>query len=573
MLKKLLKKSIFALFPVLAFCYMIFVFGPTEVFFVNHSEFEFIFKEFFGLMVTVCLIVTLIFTFLLALLPEKIMRILCAVISAVDVAGYIQVMFLNKNLDLLGQNPDGYKADPHASVTGLIVWLALIALMVVVAIVPRNTSVHKIIPGIPAFLLAIQLVAIVSLITGGEETCFERDPGEWYMSGEKQMMVSEGDNVMVFILDYFSNTYIDTMLAEYPGALDYLHDFTYYDNDECVYMGTIPSIAHMLSGSEVDASQPMDEWFHDIWFTEKASKFFETVHSHDYEINVYTPDGKILRGNNDVRILEGMFDNLTNQGQEPVIDKKLMISTMSKCSSYRFAPEILKPMFYTGYEEYVNIVKYKNTNREHTLFDFYDRMMRDGVTVDPDSRHNLCAIQHLNGAHSWDVGADCRQKDNATLAETCMGNMTLMEEYLNQLKAIDKYDDSTIIITSDHGSDEEPQVIFFIKYPGETHDQMQVNHAPISHCELLPTIVQAVGGDSSYFGPRIDEIPEDEPRARSYYWHTEDMAYPKVMNIFTGSQAYMNVYYRFDYTGDFDDLRESIASGPDEIIPMYDSDN
>ncbi len=573
MLKKLLKKSIFALFPVLALCYMIFVFGPTEIFFVNHSEFGFIFKEFFGLMVAVCVIVTLVVTIILAFLPEKIMRILSAIICGIDVAGYLQVMFMNKNLDLLGLNPDGYKADTGASVIGIIVWLALIVLMVVIAVKSRNASVHKIIPGIPAFLLAIQLAAIVSLIAGGDEECFERDPGAWYMSGEKQMMVSDKDNIIIFILDYFSNTYVDKMLAEYPDAIDYLHDFTYYDNDECVYMGTIPSIAHMLSGCEVDAAQPMDEWFNDIWFSEKTTKFFDTVHDHGYEINFYTPDSNILRGNNDVRIFEGLFDNLSNQGEEPVIDKKLMITTMSKCSAYRFAPEILKPLFYTGYEEYVSIVKYKTVNKEHIIPDFYNRMIRDGIIIDPDSSHSLCAIQHLNGAHSWDIGADCQPKENASLEETCKGNMTMMEEYLNQLKAIGKYDDSTIIITSDHGSDEEPQIIFYIKYPGETHDQMQVNHAPISHCELIPTIVKAVGADNSYFGPSIDEIPEDEPRLRSYYWHTGDQSYPKIMNIFTGSQAYMNVYYRFDYTGDFDDLRESIASGPDEIIPMYDTYN
>lgn len=39
----------------------------------------------------------------------------------------------------------------------------------------------------------------------------------------------------------------------------------------------------------------------------------------------------------------------------------------------------------------------------------------------------------------------------------------MLEAYLNELKTLGVYDDSTIIITSDHGDVEYPQIIFFIK--------------------------------------------------------------------------------------------------------------
>ena len=40
---------------------------------------------------------------------------------------------------------------------------------------------------------------------------------------------------------------------------------------------------------------------------------------------------------------------------------------------------------------------------------------------------------------------------NATCQSTVKGIFTMLEAYLNELKTLGVYDDSTIIITSDHG--------------------------------------------------------------------------------------------------------------------------
>ena len=42
----------------------------------------------------------------------------------------------------------------------------------------------------------------------------------------------------------------------------------------------------------------------------------------------------------------------------------------------------------------------------------------------------------------------------------------MLEAYLNELKTLGVYDDSTIIITSDHGDVEYPQIIFSSRKTG-----------------------------------------------------------------------------------------------------------
>lgn len=108
-------------------------------------------------------------------------------------------------------------------------------------------------------------------------------------------------------------------------------------------------------------------------------------------------------------------------------------------------------------------------------------------------------------------------KENSTLEETAKGCMVILEYYFNRLKEMGVYDDATIIITADHGDFDDSQVIFYIKRPGEEHEKSPVNQAPITHCEYLSTIVDAVGADAAEYGSTIYDIPEDVPRERTVW--------------------------------------------------------
>lgn len=104
----------------------------------------------------------------------------------------------------------------------------------------------------------------------------------------------------------------------------------------------------------------------------------------------------------------------------------------------------------------------------------------------------------------------------------------LAAEYINQIKESGSYDDSTIIIMTDHGTGRNAQPIFFMKEPHETHDVMQENNAPITYEELMPTIVELLGEDYSVFGQSFHEFKQDEVRHRVFYDRTYDTEYPDV---------------------------------------------
>ncbi|MCM1049370.1 MAG: hypothetical protein NC433_13200 [Clostridiales bacterium] len=552
------------------FTFMLCIFGPSEIFFANVTGFQFVYGDFGGYMAVLALAAAIILTAIIAFLPDKIHGLLLSLVFGISLAGYIQVMFLNKNLDLLGMNPEGYKTQTGGAIFNAIIWLVIIAAVVVFSFIKFDMW-KKLVAGLSAFLLCIQLVALISLLVSADENAY-RHPTEdvYFFSGEEQYTVSADKNVIVLVLDYFSNQYLAPLEQAYPGATDFLHDFTYYSNMDCTYYGTYPSLVHMITGREIEPSKPINEWFVDIWQDEKTKDFYSALAQNDYKFNLYTAEAAYICGMNDVKMLDGMVSNVINVKQDMDVNYKLLFKTMVKMSSYRMFPEFLKPLFYTNMSEYEDIVIIKKNRTYHNNYEFYDGLKEKGLQADKNS--NYVIIQHLMGTHEYTTGENCEAKDDSTLEETAKGCMVLVEEYLNQLKELGVYDNSTIIITADHGGERDSQVIFYIKEPGESHEVMPVTNAPASFNEFMPTIAKAAGLDSSAYGQTIYDFSSDELRERTVWIKKSDFANYPVVQCYTGlKEGDLNVYYGYTYTGDIDDLFNQIDIGPNVIVPMTDS--
>ncbi len=568
-MKKIIKEKIIIAFLInFLLAFMLLIFGPSEIFFSNVTEFEFVYGEFAGYMTLFAVAGTIVFTLIFSVLPDKAYRAVMSVIFAFSVGGYIQVMFLNKNLDLLGVNPEGYKVGTGQSVGNLIVWLVIIVGVIVLAFW-KSEIWKKTVMYLSVFLLLIQAVALVSLTVSAREEAYVYPEGKWHLSGENQYTVSADKNVIVIILDYFSNQYIEPLLTAYPDAVDFLHDFTYYNNMDCVYFGTFPSLPHMLTGQEVDMDVGINEWCENIWNNESTEEFYDMLSEQNFVANVYTPDTNILCGLNSPEILDGKLSNVVNSSQEIDIFYKLLFKTMAKMSSYRMFPDILKPYFYANIDEYSNIVEVKENKINHENYDFYKGLTEKRLTA--DSKSNYYIVQHIMGPHLYTTDEAGNYKENSTLEETTKGCMVIVNEYLNQLKDLGVYDDATIIITADHGGPYDSQVIFYMKEPQEKHDVSPVNTAPVSFADYMPTIAEAVGVDYTKYGKSVHDYEQDEERTRTVWLRMYSEDYPSVP-CYTGDKTGdSNVYFGYTYTGDVSELLKQTEIGPSEIVPIVDS--
>ncbi len=563
-----MKKYGLSFLNVFLLAFMLLIFGPAEIFFANATEFEFVYGEFAGYLAAAAAGVSLVVSGILVFLPDKLYRLAMSVVFGFSLAGYLQVMFLNGQLDLLGLNPDGYQVRTSAAVGNLCIWLLVIGCVVVLAYVKKDLWKNVVKYG-AAFLLCIQAVALVSLLVTARDEAYHHKTQEWHLTGEDQYVVSAKENVILIVLDYFSNQRLLEVQAKYPDVMDCLQDFTYYNNADCNYYGTFPSITHMLTGKKVDASIPVNEWFHNVWTDPDTISFYDKLREKDYVVNVYTSDTHYLCGTNDVEIFNTCFSNVTNSTRTVDVFYRLLLKTLTKMSCYRMAPEMLKNTFYTAGSEYTDIITYEEDVIWHNNADFYRGLLENGLTA--DKRSNYFIVQHLLGTHEYTTTADCAQSPRSTLEDTVRGCMVMVEEYLNQLKQLGVYDNSTIIITADHGDMVDSQVIFYIKEPGVQRETMAETNAPISLHELRPTIAQAAGLDAALFGQTIYDFAENEQREREVWVRDSDTRYTIVQNYVEDRIGYANIYKVYKYTGDYGDLLWQIEQELYDVVQMVDS--
>ena len=536
--------------------FMTLIFGPAEIFFANVTEFDFLYGEFAGNMALIFIGILFVCTVLLSILPQKVYSMVISTLFTVSIVGYLQVMFLNKNLDLLGVKPDGYRVPPVQGIINLVIWLIVLSGVIVLAI-KKSEIWKKVVLYLSLLLVGMQSVAMISLVATAPKEAYERAKGSERLDGKNQYTVSADKNIIVFVLDYFSSLYLQQMLEVYPDGADCLHDFTYYSNADCTYYGTFPSLAHMLTGCEVDTTVSIAEWCRNIWNDESTVGFYQELQANNYKTNVYTTDTNVLTSSNGCGILRNRISNITNEPREVQVDTGLLLKTLTKMSCYRMAPDLLKPQFYTNVSEYSLIVEDKGEGILQTNSDFYAKLQENGLKADDSSHYFI--FQHLIGTHEFNTDANGNYKEKTSVEETARGCMTIMEGYINELKRLGVYDDATIIITADHGGDwkEDLQVVYFIKQPGETHDKSPVTNAPISHCDLLPTVAQMAGLDYTKYGNSINDFSQDEQRERNIWVRTADPDFPE------------EVYYGYTYTGDILALITQIDAGPTDIKEMY----
>lgn len=108
------------------------------------------------------------------------------------------------------------------------------------------------------------------------------------------------------------------------------------------------------------------------------------------------------------------------------------------------------------------------------------------------------------------------------------GDIKIIREYLEQLKTLGVYDNTTIIITADHGHVKYNTVlemkvaggcIMLVKPAGaDSSKPIVTSLAPVSHADLFATAIKGLGGDATKYGKAIYEIPENEKRDRYYYY-------------------------------------------------------
>lgn len=516
------KRLIVAVLVSLAFTYTLFVFGPLEVFLPNISFYTFTFNELIGPLLTLGVAIFGALTLILFLLRGLIFNFATTVVFSTTLCAYIQCNFMN-SISALDGTAIAWETMAKSMGINALLWGVIFVIPFIVHYFGHKLWRHFV-TFVSILLVLAQTAGLVQLVL---TTDFKYADGNGYLSDEEIYHVSEKKNVIVFLLDRCDNSTIDRTFVKFPELKDDFTDFVRYNNAAGTYSRTFPSVLYFLTGVKTDYTEPVNDYFKRAW---AEGTFLPDIKNAGYETRLYTELNYAIK--NTVYI-DDFVDNVKDDLAKANVSD--MLSTICDLTMYRYTPLCMKPFFwaYSGdFETARTATDGSPVTDIHKTDDvaFYSGLREEGLTVDKDS-NGAFIFYHMQGSHDPFVMNENGEYDRTASAEQqTAGNLNMIKKYIELLKEQGVYDDTTIIITADHGLtgtitelDYPRTITCMVKYPGASEaEKIETNSAPINHDNIRATVLKYLGIDHSVYGPAVDEVPEDAEITRYFYMSAAD---------------------------------------------------
>lgn len=503
---------------ILAFviCFMLFIFEPITMYSSNIDDLWFDFSMMIFPLIKLFLLsfigLSLIYTIFYYIINKKlkfykIYNIIIIISFILFIATYIQGNYLAGNLP--GLNGDeiiwnDYSSESLKSVA-LLIFVTSIVIMFTVKI-----GYEKMFKGIKYISLGIFAMLSVSLLTTLLTTkTLEYHKNSYAMTTNNINNASNDKNFFIFLVDAVDSRKFSEIVdnSEYK---DTFNDFTYYPDTMSAYPFTRDSIPFILTGV---INENKDDF---STYSTKAfdkSPFLKQLGKLKYDINLY--DSDIIWNSDKI----GNISNVINiQGK---VENKSFYKQELKYILFKYLP------FYLKKYSKIETMDFKNcrleTQAEYfswTDYSAYSNIKDNKISIKDNKYFNYI---HLEGAHRpFLISEDLEPIENGTYDQKLIVCLKIINLFINRLKENNVYDNSVIIIMSDHGFNFEDidlvegrqNPILYIKGIDE-HHEMYTSDKPISYFDLMDAYNDLLEDKKS--NELFTNI--EYPRTRRYLWY------------------------------------------------------
>lgn len=507
-----------------AISFLLFLYAPVDLYCSNIDEFWFDFDVLLRMAVMMfgISLVTLTLLYLLAAwIHPYLYRIGLAVGLAVLLITYVQGNFLVGNLPVLDGTSISWEDYSALQTESVILCIVVLTIVVLLFLLLKKQLFGKACMYISACLSLMLLVTAITEVFGSDAL----EPKlKLQISTKNEFVMSGEQNFVIFILDAADSREFSYLLEQNPEYRDIFADFTYYENTVGAYSCTRYAVPYILSGKWYECDTSFEEYMEDLYNT---SPLIKELENRNYRIGLYEPD--LHAQNNDVLRFDNIFE-----AEFKVKSYLGMARQELKLVAYRYAPYWLKKycvLKQAAFDEQLEAGEGSGeitASMENRVF--LDHLNAGGITV--DDTENSFKFIHLEGAHSpyvYDAEVNIIDESQGTYAQNMEASVTLAERYLSALKKSGTYDNTAIIVMSDHGFNRDidnadmgdnpfmrPCGLLLIKGVGETHDTMQISEAPVSYEDLQEAYRRLLDGAWS---DAVFDCREGDHRDRRYLWY------------------------------------------------------
>ena len=543
----------------------LFLVAPAEMVASNTASLVFTLEDVWGPLLVWSAALALACAVAMSLLWGRGFDIVFTLVVALGICCYVQALFLNQSLPAADGSPLDLSQHIGIATVSTVLWVVVIVGFAALSARRRQFG-RNVLAAIACALIVVQGAGVASLWLdsanhpiipeGAQDASAAAASKASVITKEGLYELSPNNNVVIFVLDTFDVVDLNDMLANDPGILDEMTGFTYFHNSCGSSTPTRYGVPFLLTGAWPQADETWDEYLTNRY---PSSTLTDDIVDQGYSLYVYTDSP----GRGGLEHLAPLAANIRPRdeirtGATP-LQQADVVGTLYQMALYRDLPWVCKGPFWF-YTDAVNQAYYNAQDQEgdaqageragstlpYVVDDaaFYNQLETKRLSVYDDGSQGSVRFIHLLGLHTpytIDENAERHGSERTTRVQQAKGSMTIVNEYLRQMKELGVYDDATIIITADHGmwpwettiekseADEDMAggPIMIVK-PSQTAEQAaqpyRVSDAKTGHLDYPATVIDAVGGDSSAYGITVFEAEElnDTSRIRYYYWPTHD---------------------------------------------------
>lgn len=454
----------------LAFSFTLFFFAPLDVFIGNQKDFIVGFGRVFPpMLITAVAAAAALFILqnLMLLIHEVAYIILSRFAFGLLLAGYVQMLFLNGKMTSFTGDAYHYTDNKAATILNMALFVVLTFLPMFLSVAainnPKNKVLNfsggKIVPYMCALFFLMQLAGTGTSIISADFGKYKKNYTS-YLSYEPAMSLSKEENIVVFLVDRMDGDWMDKAVERYPELKEKFEGFTYYRNNISHNTQTFPSVPQMLTNYMYEGTEWAD-YVSKAWDGDTVPK---NLKENGYNVNLLIDN---LTTYSSVAQLKDQCDNI-RQCEEDNIDynytgKGGIVPSMTRISLAKLSPYALKSLYTVGMGANLSseFIKYKTvmedrmpmaTDVESDLR--YNDYIRSH-SLNADSEKKVFSYTHLNGAHNRSERLVALFDETGTepieRVETLRGDLEIVFYYMEQMKELGVYDNSTIIILGDHG--------------------------------------------------------------------------------------------------------------------------
>lgn len=559
--------------------------APFEIFSNNMDEFKFVLGDFWGLCLLLALATSAVLATILLVCRGRVFDVVFGLIFGLSVMFFVQSTFLSLSQTSLGGDGTSAVMPPDEIAVNTVIWvLVTMACILVMLLLNRFKDTVRLIATmvlVVALFMSFVSFLTVSLTTDvyngthpspslgettdtsaeetdeteidpetgiesesestpiggapvgtpetetapadGETAASETEPPRM-LTVENLTSLAQNNNVVIFVVDRFSNEYYHEAVERCPEIFSEMGGFTFFDDYISLYPRTYPAIPHLLTGVENDFSLSRIDYFQKA-YTE--APMMHALADAGFDINVYTDS---YYGYNDTKDMEDYTTNVSGKISYKIVEKPRLSWDMIRLGLYRSLPLAAQPL--VGDLRTPTFDRYVKYTTEHDVFSTDMKSIYTHITAEDFSLRDASkgyALIHMSGCHmpnrydeNFGSPTAIEQRDSTVGMKQ---SFKIISRYIQEMKRLGVYENATIIILGDHcdiGSDRDfpyyPHLTsLFVKPAGRSTGDINVSNAPITTDDVLATVLKAANVPMLEDDWRtVFEIGENEMRTRRY---------------------------------------------------------